>query len=290
MIDNMIDKKNMVTIGLGDTSIGITSPDEDFVEKMRSDYQHFTISRKPEFCIEINLNDRLSTDEIRDRLLITRPNHEGNRYYTTPYLVDCSIDWDSGTLQIDTEKGIFDPAVDYKLMNQVLRGVYSGIYKKIRQSPIDTYLVHGCGIVSGSKSYLFTGMSGSGKTTVARLANGRKVLNDEAVTICHNSLGFRIDGSPLDGDFQDRNSEGGHLSAIFFLEHAKEVSVQKLKESDAYVRFLLQVFHTAPLFEKHDDESLSERADLSAAIATSVPAYRLGFRPDQSFWKAVENV
>ena len=286
----MMHLKNMVTIGLGDTSVGITSQDEGFMKKIRSNYRHFIISRQPEFHIEITLNDRLSTGEIRKRLLIARPNHEGYRYFTTPELINCRIDWGNRTLQINTEKGLFSPGVDYKLMNQVLRGVHSGIYKKLRQTPIDTYLVHGCGIVSGCKSYLFTGVSGSGKTTVARLANGRKVLNDEAVIIYKNGLGIRIDGSPLDGDLQDRNREGGHLSAIFFLEHAKEVTMQRLKASDAYVRFLLQVFHTAPLFEKPDNRSLSERADLSAKVVNSVPAYQLGFCPDQSFWKVVESV
>ena len=154
----------------------------------------------------------------------------------------------------------------------------------------DAYLVHGCGVVDGGQCYLFTGPPGSGKTTIAELANGRQVLNDEAVLISRKDEEFHLSGTPFDGEVSRRCGGTARLSAIFFLKHDKEVSLRRLNEVEIYKRFLSQVFNTTSQFEVSGSQSLSEQADLCMQVAEKVPSYELGFLPDTSFWQAVEKV
>jgi len=279
-------------IGLGDTRIEIRCQDREFIQKALADYRPFMVSGQPDFCIELNLRDKLTASEVKQLLLNSRSYLDGDRFFTEPELLECSINWTEATLRVDTEKELFAPEVEYKLMNTLMRGIYSGIYKRVRNTALDAYLVQGCGIVNGKWCYLFMGPSGSGKTTIAGLANCRKVLNDEAVLIGRNrnKKGFYLSATPFDGIASNRCNTVGHLSGIFFLKHDTEVSLRQLKKSETYRRFLTQVFDTSPLFELPGSESLSERADLSAEVATQVPSYELGFRPDSSFWEAVENI
>jgi hypothetical protein len=279
-----------ITIALGKTSIGIYSPDGEFIENKFNDYRPFFISGPPDFRIGLFLRTNHDAVEVKRLLTCSRVKSEGHRHYSVPELFEYNIDWEARALRVDIEKALFAPEVDYKLMNYVLRGIYSGIYKILRKTAPDAYLVHGCGIQVGQRCYLFTGASGAGKSTVARLAGGRKILNDEAVLVGKNGQGFHISGSPLEGDLAEKSGDGGQLSAIFFLEHSAQVTLQKLSRTETYYRFLCQALDTSPLFELPGLDTLSERADLSAAVAKTVPAYRLGFRPDNSFWEVVENV
>jgi hypothetical protein len=280
----------IIRIGLGSCCIEIQCQDQEFMAKMLINYHPFLVSRQPEFRINFKLKNTLTESEVKQLLTSSRAYVDGNHFVITPEILEFRIDWAEATLQVDTERELFAPSVEYQLMNPLLRGIYSGIYTKIRHTKPDAYLVHGCGIVDGKQCYLFTGPSGSGKTTLARLAEGRKVLNDEAVLIGRNQEGFLLSGTPFDGGIPDKCNDSGQLSAIIFLKHDTQVSLRRLSRTQTYYKLLTQIFDTSPLFETPVDDSLQERADLSAKMATEVPSYELGFRPDSSFWQAIESI
>jgi hypothetical protein len=280
----------IVKIELGSICIEIQCHDQEFMEKMLVNYRPFLVSRQPDFRIKLRLDNKLTAPEVKEILMNSTSYLDGNRFITKPELLECRIEWAEATLHVDTERELFAPSVEYKLMNLLLRGVYPGIYSKLRHTRPDAYLVHGCGIVDGEKCYLFTGPSGSGKTTLARLAEGRKVLNDEAVLMGRNKEGFYLAGTPFDGGIPHKCNASGHLSSIFFLKHNTRVSLRKLSRVETYYKLLTQILDTSPLLEADGTDSLQERADLSAKVATEVSSYELGFRPDTSFWQVVETI
>jgi hypothetical protein len=276
-------------IGFGGVCIGIDCADHDFLEQAGTDYRPFLVSQQPDFLIKLKLRDRLTVPEIKRLLIDARSYVKGNRFFTRPELLEYRVDWQEATLWVDTEKRLFSPEADYKLMNNLLRGIYSGIYAKLRNTTPDAHLVHGCGILDGQRCYLFTGPSGSGKTTVATLAEGRRVLNDETVLIGQNGKGFYVSGAPFQGGTPNTCNTSSYLSAIFFLKHETAVSLRTISKAETYLKFMTQVFDTSPLLEDSGNSSFQERADLSAAVANAVPSYELGFRPDTSFWQVVGN-
>jgi hypothetical protein len=282
--------KGIVRIGFGGVCIGIDCSDPDFLERVRADYHPFLVTHQPDFLIKLNLRDNLTIPEIKQLLINARSYIEGDRYFTKPELMEYRVDWGKATLYVDVERGIFSPEAEFKLMNSLIRGIYFGIYAKLKNAAPDAYLVHGCGIIDGKRCYLFTGPSGSGKTTVARLAEGRRVLNDETVLIGRNGKGFYVSGTPFNGGVPNTCNTSAYLSVIFFLKHETRVSLRRLGKTETYLRFITQVFDTVPLFEASGIDSLQERANLSAAVAAAAPSYELGFRPDTSFWQVVENI
>lgn len=277
-------------IGLGNICMEINCNDQEFMDKARTDYRPFLMSRQPDFWVKLNLRNKMTAPEVKHLLRNSRSYLEGGRFFTKPELLECRINWEEATLWVATEKELFSAEVDYKLMNILMRGIYSGFYKKVKNTSFNAYLIHGCGIADEERCCLFTGPSGSGKTTIASLADGRRVLNDETVLIGRNKEGFYLSGTPFDGGVSSKCSVAAHLSAIFFLKHDTKVSLRQLNGAEAYHRFLGQVFNTSPLFEPSGFECLSEQADLSTEVATQVPSYELGFHPDSSFWEIVRNI
>jgi hypothetical protein len=279
-----------IIIRLGKTSIEIRCQDHGFMDKACADYYPFMVSNQPDFTIELNLRNLMAVSEVRELLINSRSYFEGNHYFTKPELIEGFIDWEKATVCINTEKNLFAHEAEYKLMNVLLRGIYWGLYKKVWNTSPDAYLVHGCGIIERELGYLFTGPSGSGKTTLASLADGRLVLNDETVLIGKNGKGFYLSGTPFDGGVSNRCSDAVHLSAIFFLKKATEVSLRRMSKVEAYQKFLAQILNTSPLFEIAELSSLSGPADLSSEVASQVTFYELGFRPDNSFWEVLRNI
>ncbi len=277
-------------IGFGSVCIEIHCRDQEFLEKWRANYRPFLVSRQPDFRINFKLRNKLTAPEVKHLLANSWSYLEGNRFFTKPELMEQRIDWAGGTLWVDTERELLAPEVDYKLMNVLIRGIYSGIYAKLRKTTPDAHIVHGCGIIDGKRCYLFTGPSGSGKSTVAKLAERRKILNDEAILIGRNKEGFYLTGTPIDGEILNKCNTSAHLSAILFLRHDTRVSLRKLGRVETYLKLITQVFDTSPLLEIAGADSLKERAELSAEVANGVLSYELGFRPDSSFWQVVENI
>jgi hypothetical protein len=260
------------------------------MEKLVLDYKSFLVSDIPDLCVNLNIRDRLRVSEIKYLLPYLRACQEGDRYYTDPELIECRIKWGKATLEVTTERNIFAPEVEYKLFNILLHGLYSGIFRKLRKTAFDNFLLHGCGVVDNDRCFLFTGPSGSGKTTVASLAGDRMILNDEAVLIGRNDEGFCLSGTPFDGGVQERNNLQHHLSTIFFLKHGREVKLRKLSQVETYKRLLTQVFDTSPLFELPDRNSFTEQAGICSEVVSKVPSYELAFLPDSSFWRHIETI
>ncbi len=284
------DLNGTLAISLGDTSIGLYSGDRDFVRYLRERYRAFVSAKLPEFTIEFHLKDDLTLEETENRLRRSCGHAENCHYWTEPELIECDLDWDARLLSVTTDRMVFDARLGFRLTDLLLRGLYPGIYRKVRNTEQNAYLVHGCGIAEGDRAFLFTGPSGSGKTTVAGLAGGRKILNDEAVLLAPDERGLLISGTPFTGGVPEQSSEAFPLEAIFFLKHGTQVSVRKLGPVDTYKRILLQVLDTSPLFENKDQAAFAAQADFSALIASNVSAYELAFLPDDSFWPDIQRV
>ncbi|MBN2543404.1 hypothetical protein JXI42_11120 [bacterium] len=205
----------MVNIKLGDTLIAFSSQDNTFLEKASADYQEFLVTGDPDFYTDFTLDSNLSPAKVKKIIRYAHSHIDGNRYYTELELIDCKLNWEIHYLSVHTQKAIFQDQVDYRLMNYLMRGIYAGVIKKSRKMPIDKHIVHGCGVAQDDKYFLFTGGSGSGKTTVAKLGGSRIVLNDEAVLMnCRDSI-INISGSPLDSELPLKSKKEGPLTAIF---------------------------------------------------------------------------
>jgi len=102
-------------------------------------------------------------------------------------------------------------------------------------------LIHGCGLRHAAVGVVFPGVSGAGKTTLARKApDADDVLSDEIVVIRRLDDGWRVFGTPFWGDF----ARGGismrswPLRTVAFLTQTREVAMTPITSSDATLRLL----------------------------------------------------
>lgn len=141
-------------------------------------------------------------------------------------------------------------------------------------------MLHACGIDDNGRGIIFTGPSGSGKSSLANLWKGKDgvtILNDEHIIIRKMEERFWIYGTPWPGDAQLFSQGMCPLEKIFFIEHAKENAAVHKKGVDAVTPLLLQSF---PQF--WDISGMQFTVSFLAELIREIPCYKLCFVPNES--------
>jgi len=145
-------------------------------------------------------------------------------------------------------------------------------------------LMHASSAIRDGKAYVFTGVSGVGKTTISRLAPaGVHLLTDEMSFVRLHGGEYRAHGTPFSGDL-GRPGENlqAPLAGIFLLAQGPENRIDELSASDAVRGLMANILFFAK------DAALTN-AVFAAAIelAARVPVRRLTFLPDARVWDLI---
>lgn len=130
---------------------------------------------------------------------------------------------------------------------------------------LDGALVHGCGIRDGDAGYLFPGVSGAGKTTLARkVGEVGNVLSDEIIPVQGR---WRISASPFWGEFG--RGEGSlrsfPLAVAAFPKKGRRFKVAKLTRAEAARRIL----ETMVCF-RTDAKTVKRNLEWASALAKEI--------------------
>ncbi len=140
-------------------------------------------------------------------------------------------------------------------------------------------LLHACGVVRRGRALLFSGPSGAGKTTMARLMQKHaavEVLSDDRIVIREDATGFRAHGTPWHGDAPLSLAASAELAGIHLIRHAPGVEPRPLGGAEGAAAVLGNAF--APF---HDRVSAERTLELAERLAARVPIGSLGFARDE---------
>jgi hypothetical protein len=277
-------------IAIGETAVGLRCVDEEFAHLLCTWCGKFESTRTPDFWLEVGLKEGRTAAEIQQIMPELQLLVGGESFYSHPPLLEGEVSLTEHWLKFRAEKALFHSDIQPRFLNVLLSSIYNTICEHQLANERAAFLFHGCGVIAQDRGYLFTGPSGAGKTTVARLSGERTVLNDETVLLRLSEEGVLMEGTPLLGGVNKRHAGQVQLQAIFVLEQGLEVGVRQLKIMDAFQRVLCQLFEPSPIFPSTVEKPhlLKQQMDFTADILSRVPAYVLTFRPDDSFWPLVE--
>ena len=180
---------------------------------------------------------------------------------------------------VTTREGKIVQAPTPYAIDTVLRIVHSLI-----QADRGGFLLHGASAIRNGKAFLFSGVSGAGKTTISRLAPpDATVLTDEISYIRFNNGGYQACGTPFAGELA-RVGENAQapIEHLFFLAKGPENRIEQIRHADALRMLLRNILFFA------DDSSLVESVFHSAnQFLDRVPVSRLTFYPDVHVWDLI---
>ncbi|MGA8813618.1 MAG: hypothetical protein WB523_13815, partial [Candidatus Sulfotelmatobacter sp.] len=146
------------------------------------------------------------------------------------------------------------------------------------------FLVHSASAIRGGKAFLFSGVSGAGKTTISRLAPpDATLLTDEISYVRREGDRYLACGTPFAGELaRVGENQSAPLSAFFLLEKGLQNRIEPMGTTEAVQRLLRNILFFA------DDRELVKLVFQSACeFASLVPMHRLVFVPDQRVWDII---
>lgn len=146
------------------------------------------------------------------------------------------------------------------------------------------FLLHAASAVRADKAFVFSGLSGAGKTTMARLAPADvDLLTDEVSYIRPLGEGFSAWGTPFAGELAQPGSNLVRpLGALYFLEQARENRITPMPLGEA-----LRLLMRNVLFFADDSQLVARVFETAYRFISSAEVYRLAFMPDTRVWNLI---
>jgi hypothetical protein len=136
--------------------------------------------------------------------------------------------------------------------------------------------IHASGVNYNGKGYLFSGISGKGKSTIARIYDnvGAKIIHDDRIIIRKTDEGYSIFNTPIYND--DKPSESP-LNKIFIIDHGLQNSLKHFNNAEAVSRVISNCIQ-----HNWSPEIISKTLNSVTGICKIVPVSLFCFKPDES--------
>jgi len=135
-------------------------------------------------------------------------------------------------------------------------------------------MIHGSGVVCDGRGWIFTGRSGSGKTTMAKIFDGAgdRVIHDDRLILVKKGNGWRMHSTPVYRNDEPRSADVDHL---WIISHGKSNISTPLSGAEAAGLLLANCIQ-----QNWDREASAQLMASVADLASSARVSRLAFMPD----------
>lgn len=274
---------------IGDVCCSLRFDDMEYSESVRNFYKDFLSENEPDITIEITIVLHKEKIDIPSTIFMSK-TVVGNNFNFHSGLITGNIDLDKRQCTIHVKNALLKER-SVRIFEQFLIQVYYTVLKQKNFNEIkNKSFVHGCAVSRDGRGFLFSGPSGTGKSTIAKLSSDFKILNDELVIVGRSNGNYIVSSSPFKGDFRNNINASAPLSALFLIKHGKKNIIRRITKTEFVTRFVREVIYSDSLLSTKKKESFLEMMDFCSGIAEIVPFYELAFLPDKSFWDCINNV
>jgi hypothetical protein len=137
-------------------------------------------------------------------------------------------------------------------------------------------MIHASGVTLKDKGYLFSGISGKGKSTMAKLWEnaGAKVIHDDRLIIRKRESNFLMFNTPVYPDDKPLNAS---LNRIFIIDHGIDNKINQVTGASAVSLLLANCIQ-----HNWDKTIISGLLESISDLCRTLPVALLSFRPDKS--------
>ena len=262
-----------VAVEIGGMPITLRATDPDFLALIESRYSNYLrppVASSLAFDVEVRPDHLLPPDDGGNQLRVWQ---EGGKWWLERGDFRAYMDPRARTGRI------LQSASPYAI-DSVLRIVHTLV-----QAAQGGFLLHGASAIRTGRAFLFSGVSGAGKTTISRLAPADAILlTDEISYVRRNGERYLACGTPFAGELaRPGENAAAPIEHLYFLAKGPENRVDPITPADA-LRMLLRNI----LFFAEDAELVKMVFRSATEFLERVPFSRLTFYPDQRVWDLIQ--
>ena len=258
-----------ITVEIGGMPILLHMQDDSFRQLLAQRYAGFVGSpSRPRFEFEIELTAPSARDPDADvRVQIQNGMWRLRRG-------DFRAQWDPRV-----GRGRIRQSANPYSIDSVLRIVHTLILARE-----GGFLLHSAGAIRNRRAFLFSGVSGAGKTTISRLApTDVTLLTDEVSYIRRADDGYHACGTPFAGELARVGENcSAPIDCLFFLHQGPENEIESMAKPEAIQRLMRNI-----LFFAEDADLVRKVFQSACDFVERVPVWRLTFVPDARVWDII---
>ena len=258
--------RSEVIIEIGGIATRVAAVDPAFLQMLAKRYEGFVSSRaNADFDFRVDLHEPGMAEPDADVSVTLRSGC---------WLVergDFHAEWEPAT-----SKGRIRQSPNPYSIDAVLRILHSLLLAKQ-----GGFLLHAASAIKNGKAFLFAGVSGAGKTTIARLApEDATLLTDEISYVRKQGNVYAACGTPFTGELQRLGEDtSAPIAALYFLAKGPTNRIEPVPAAEA-ARVLLSNI----LFFAKDQEMVGALLHYACEFVNRIPVCRLAFVPDSRVW------
>jgi hypothetical protein len=264
-------ERSSVVVEIGGLPIRLNCGDRDFVRLLEQRYSGYLGSAR-EAALDFDIALAPPGSESSDDDLAVTVEDGRWRMQRGDFLAE----WDPSTT-----RGRVEQTINPYSLDSVLRIVHTLLLARK-----GGFLVHASSAIRNGRAFLFSGVSGAGKTTMARLAPPDvTLLTDEISYVTPQEDRYFASGTPFYGELaRPGANERAPIHALYLLAKGKENRIESIDDPAKAVRRLLGNV----LFFARDPELVKLVFDTAIDFVSRVPVRVLTFQPDQRVWDLIE--
>ncbi|MBO1512386.1 hypothetical protein [Metabacillus bambusae] len=254
------------TVTIGEHLISITSSSITIMYMLSKFKSNEDINSQTNLSIHIIEGYGLPFVDYNVSILKTEKLISFNR---ADYLIEVDLEYKTATIYIHNEL-----ALKHALMN-----LYSSFLVQNNWG----ILLHSACVLENSVAHIFSGQSGAGKSTVAKLSHPRELLSDEATIIKITPEEVRVFDSPFRSELEGNcHFESHTLKSIQLLHKSVNNERTKLSKSTGLFHLMDKVFYWTD-----SPEETKRIFQLLKMLVNQVPVYDLHFQKNNTFWEMI---
>jgi hypothetical protein len=258
-----------VGIAIGGLPIAIRSSDAEFIAMLRNRYANFLCDPAG---ITRTLDVTIVTPAPPTAEVELEVRHDADDWIMNRG--DFAARWNPRS-----RHGIVSQSANPYSIDSALRIIHS-----LELAATGGFLLHSASAIRNGRAFLFSGISGAGKTTITRLAPADAIrLTDEISYIRRIDGAYHAFGTPFSGELATSGENAvAPIAALYLLRQGDANQIAPLAPENALRRLLRNI-----LFFAHDDELVAQVFRSACDFVAAVPTCELTFRPEPEVWRLV---
>ncbi|MGA8762198.1 MAG: hypothetical protein WB562_04835 [Candidatus Sulfotelmatobacter sp.] len=257
-----------VVIAIGGIPVRVNTSDFSFLEMLQNRYAGFVGEEPADFEFDVDL----VTPAVADPDADVRVTLQSGRWLFERG--DFRAEWEPAS-----RRGWIRQSPNPYSIDAVLRIVHTLVLAKQ-----GGFLLHSASAIRNGKAFLLAGVSGAGKTTIARLAPpDATLLTDEISYVRKAEGGYVAYGTPFTGELAKLGENtSAPVAALYLLAKGTENYIEPVAAAVAGRELLANM-----LFFAEDPELVQWAFQSACDFVDRVPVYRLTFVPDARVWEMI---
>ena len=148
------------------------------------------------------------------------------------------------------------------------------------------FLLHASTIGHKNKAYVFTGPSGVGKSTIARISRDKRILTDDIVAVRRINHRYHAFATPF--GIQSRGIGSIHLpiAGIYLISHAEKTVCERIPPVPALTKVMSNI---VLMGTGTQDLPIDKLFDNCYNLVKTTPCYELPFNKNENIWRFLKD-